>query len=135
MGLAQGAGDREVAAEYVGEAALREAELGESAYARRRAQQALALAPDRDIQTLAALTFARTRGAHRAQNLSDDLNKRFPAHTVLQGYWLPLIQASLELDCGKGSKAIEILERSAAFDLAAAPPVSLTTLISRVFAR
>ena len=59
-GLAQRAGDREVAAEYLGEAALREAELRESAYARRRAQQALALASDRDIQTLAALTFART---------------------------------------------------------------------------
>jgi hypothetical protein len=96
--LAQGAGDREVAAEYLGEAALRESELGESACARRRAQQALALAPDRDIQTL---TFARTRDAHRAQTLSDDLNKRFPAHTVLQGYWLRLIQASLELDRGK----------------------------------
>jgi hypothetical protein len=91
VGLAQGAGEREVAAEYLGEAALREAELGESAYARRRAQQALALAPDGDIQTL---TFARTRDAHRAQTLSD-------AHTVLQGYGLRLIQASLELDRGK----------------------------------
>ena len=63
VGLAQRAGDREVAAEYLGEATLREAEVGESAYTRRRAQQALALAPDRDIQTLAALTFARTRCA------------------------------------------------------------------------
>ena len=35
---------------------------------------------------------------------------------------------SLELDRGKASKAIEILEPAAAFDLAEPPPVSLTTL-------
>jgi DNA-binding winged helix-turn-helix (wHTH) protein/predicted Zn-dependent protease len=126
--LAERTGDREVAAEYLGESALREAELGETASARRYAQLALALAPGRDMQTLAALTLARTRDAQRARALSDDLNKRFPAHTLLQEYWLPLIQASLELDRGKASKAIEILEPAAAFDLAEPPPVSLTTL-------
>jgi len=41
---------------------------------------------------------------------------------------LPLIQASLELDRGKASKAIQILEPAAAFDLAEPPPVSRTTL-------
>jgi len=126
--LAERTGDREVAAEYLGESALREAELGETASARRYAQLALALAPGRDMQTLAALTLARTRDVQRARALSDDLNKRFPAHTLLQEYWLPLIQASLELDRGKASKAIEILEPAAAFDLAEPPPVSLTTL-------
>jgi hypothetical protein len=126
--LAERTGDREVAAEYLGESALREAELGETASARRYAQLALALAPGRDMQTLAALTLARTRDAQRARALSDDLNKRFPAHTLLQESWLLLIQASLELDRGKASKAIEILEPAAAFDLAEPPPVSLTTL-------
>jgi hypothetical protein len=45
----------------------------------------------------------------------------------LQEYCLPLIQGSLEWDRGKRSKAIEILERAAAFDLEP-PPVSVTTL-------
>jgi len=36
--LAERTGDREVAAEYLGESALREAELGETASARRYAQ-------------------------------------------------------------------------------------------------
>jgi hypothetical protein len=46
----------------------------------------------------------------------------------LQEYWLPLIQVSLELDRGQASKAIEVLEQPAGFDLAEPSPLSQTTL-------
>jgi tetratricopeptide (TPR) repeat protein len=120
-------GEREVAAEYLAEAALREADVGESGYARRYAQQALTLAPGRDIRTLAALTFARVRDDRIAQGLADDLNQRFPANTILQCYWLPMVHASLELNRGNNSRAIEVLQRSSTYDLADAPPVSAPT--------
>jgi hypothetical protein len=50
-----------VARSRIGGDTLREAGMGESAYARRYAQRALALAPDQDRQMLAALTLARSR--------------------------------------------------------------------------
>jgi DNA-binding winged helix-turn-helix (wHTH) protein/tetratricopeptide (TPR) repeat protein len=126
--LAKRNGEKEVAAEYLGEAALREAEAGESGYARHFTQQALALAPGRDTQTLASLTFARIRDNRMAQGLADDLNQRFPGNTILQDYWLPIIQASSELNRGNKSKAIEVLKPTSSYDLAAAMPISVPTL-------
>lgn len=121
-------GDRELAAENLAEAALWEAEAGESAFSRRYAQQALALSPNWDVQTLLALTFARLRDNQHAQALSDNLNQRFPANTILQGYWLPAIRASLELNRGRASEAIEALKRSSDYDMGAVSPLFVVSL-------
>src|SRR5260370_38646460 len=80
--------------------ALREAEFGNPERARAQTASAWALSPTRDVQILAALAFARNGDSARAQQLAEDLAKRFPLNTVINGYWLPTINASIEINRG-----------------------------------
>ena len=68
-------------------AALREAEFNDIARSRQNIASALAAAPTPDINTLAALAFARIGDADRAKRMADDLAERFPLNTVINHYW------------------------------------------------
>ncbi len=103
-------------------AALREAEAGNTAQARQQATSALALASARDLQVLAALAFARGGDTARAQTMADDLNKREPLNTMLNGYWLPTIRAAIALDGKHPQKAIELLQAALAYELGEPSP-------------
>lgn len=113
----QRAGQKETAALWQMNAALREAEFGNSARAKQEIAAALAIAASRDVQVLAALALARTGEANRAQKMSDDVAKQFPLNTVLSGYWLPTIRAAIALDRDKPSEAIEALQPCLPFEL------------------
>lgn len=63
-------------------AALREAEFGNVMQAREQTAAALALAPTRDVQTLAALAMARVGNSFLAQAMANKLAKRSPLDTV-----------------------------------------------------
>src|SRR5262249_22636791 len=80
---------KETAATWQMNAALREAEFGNAARARDQAASALALASTRDVQILAALALARSGDTVRAGKIADELAKRFPLNTMINGYWLP----------------------------------------------
>ena len=90
-------------------AALREIQFGNAEQARQAAVAALDLASTHDTQILAALVFAQTGDASRAEKIAEDLAKRYPADTLVNGYWLPSIHAAIELSRKNPSKAIEIL--------------------------
>ncbi len=77
-------GAKETAAIWQGNAALREAEFGNSDAARRDARAALDLASTRDVEILAAMTFARIGDVPRATALADRLIKDFPVNTIQQ---------------------------------------------------
>jgi len=113
---------KETAAMWLLNAALREAEVGNTAQARQQAASALALASTRDLQVLAALALARGGDTARAQTLANDLNKRSPLDTMLNGYWLPTIRAAIALDGKHPEKAIELLQAASAYDLGQPPP-------------
>jgi tetratricopeptide (TPR) repeat protein len=100
----------ETAALWQMNAALRDVEFANLDRARREIGEAMSLASSRDIQILAALALARTGDAVRATALADDLEKRFPANTILRDYWLPSIRAAIELDRGNPAEAIKVLE-------------------------
>jgi eukaryotic-like serine/threonine-protein kinase len=125
---ARGTGKSETAAIYWANAALREAEVGSSARALETADSALALAPFRDVKTLAALALARAGFANRAMNLANDLAKANPSNTILNDYWLPTIRAATELDLNHPAQAIEILQRTAPYELGAPSPLEPGTL-------
>jgi tetratricopeptide (TPR) repeat protein len=90
--------------------ALREAEVGNHTEGREQVASALALASSKDIETLAALALARLGDTARSQSKADSLGKSLPSNTLLQGYWLPVIRAAIELNRRHPAKAIELLK-------------------------
>ena len=117
---------KESAAEWLVDAALREAEFGNFGPAREKTGAAMALAPTRDIQTVAALAFARAGDPGRAQKMADELAKAAPMNTMLNSYWLPTIRASIEIDRGNPARAIELLQAASVYELGGPPPISGT---------
>jgi tetratricopeptide (TPR) repeat protein len=112
---AQRADERETAAGYEAEAALREALVGNVAFAKQRAQSALALSNGKDVEAIVAITLGLTADSAQATRLGDDLAKRFPEDTVVQFNYLPMIRAAA---LGKDSdKAITALAPAAPYEL------------------
>lgn len=103
-------------------AALREAEFGNAIQARKATSAALALASTRDVQILAALALARTGELTEARRMTQDLAKRFPRDTLINSYWLPTINAAIEINRRNPSKAIEILQVTAPYELGESYP-------------
>jgi tetratricopeptide (TPR) repeat protein len=114
---AERAEEKETAAGYEAEAALREALFGNATEARQRAASALALSAGRDVQYGAALALALAGDASRAQALADDLGKHFPEDTVVQFNYLPTLHAQLALRRNDSSKAITDLQSASPYEL------------------
>jgi predicted Zn-dependent protease len=119
---------KETAAIWEVNQALREAEFGNATQARQFDSAALALAPGRDVQLLAALALSRAGDAVSAQKFADKLNSDFPLSTVLQRYWLPTVQAEIELAHGSAARAIEVLRAASAYELGDPPQFQPGTL-------
>jgi eukaryotic-like serine/threonine-protein kinase len=102
--------------------ALREAEFGNTDRARQETASALATAATQDVQTLAALALARTGDAIQARKLADDLAHRFPLHTMINRYWLPAIDASIEIGRNNPAKALEQLRSATQYELGTPAP-------------
>jgi eukaryotic-like serine/threonine-protein kinase len=120
--------ENETAAVYVANAALREAEFGNSARAVETTDSALKLASSRDVSILAALALARAGSPQRAQTLSAELARNNPSNTILNLYWLPTIRAATELGLNHPDRAIEILQSASASELGGPAPLGPATL-------
>lgn len=118
------ADSKETAALWRVNAALREAELGNTASARQGVRAALALSPGRNVKLAAALTLARSGDAPRAKALAAELEKNYPTDTLLKHYWLPIINAALELSRGNSSHALVDLEAATFYELGEAGPIN-----------
>ena len=114
--------EKETAAEWRMNAALREAEFGNLEQARQDTTAALGLASTRDVQILAALALARAGDSARAEKIADELAKQFPLNTVLNSYWLPSIRAAIEINRNNPSKAVEVLQAATPYELGTPPP-------------
>jgi eukaryotic-like serine/threonine-protein kinase len=110
--------EKETAAQWQMDEAIREAEFGNLQFARRETAAAQALTTSHDTQILAALTLARTGDIEEAKKLANDLEKRYPLDTLLADYWLPVIRASIEIHRNNPAKAIQILQVAAPYELA-----------------
>jgi serine/threonine protein kinase/predicted Zn-dependent protease len=114
---AERAEEKETAAYYQADAAVREALFGNAAEARQRAAAALGISTSREMQYGAALALALAGDAAKSQALADDLAKRFPEDTVAQFNYLPTLRAQLALIHNDSSKAIESLQDAAPYEL------------------
>jgi eukaryotic-like serine/threonine-protein kinase len=113
---------KETAALWHVDAALREAEFGNAGSAHHEAVASLALVPGKDIRSGAALSLARAGYATEAERLADSLNRDFPQDTLIQGYWLPAIQAAIELNAKNPAKAMELLKVATPYELGQCEP-------------
>ena len=120
---ARRASEKETAAEWEMNAALREVEFSNTAQARSATAAALALASTRDVQILAALALARAGDSNRAQKMADELQKQNPLNTNINGYFLPTIRAAVEINRKNPAKAIEILQVAAPYELGTPTPI------------
>jgi eukaryotic-like serine/threonine-protein kinase len=119
--LAEHGGAKETAALWRVNAALREAEFGNAAAAKQGVRAALALAPGHDIKILAALALARI-GNGEAKTLAAELAKSDPSSTVLNGYWLPVIQSAVQLSQGNSATAESLLKVTVPYELGCPSP-------------
>ena len=119
---------KETAALWQANAALREAEFGNTTEARDGAAAALNLAPGRDVRMVAALALARSGEVALAQAIVDELARAYPSSTVLNVYWLPVLRSAIALDHRNSSRAIELLQPTAPYELGVPRPFRLGTL-------
>jgi eukaryotic-like serine/threonine-protein kinase len=122
------ADSKETAALWQVNGALREAEFGNTEPAKQGVAAALILAPGRDVKVLAALTMARIGDTSRAKAMVEQLEKSDPSNTVLKLYWLPTLNAAIELNAGNSAQALVSLEAAAPYELGAPPPFQMGTL-------
>ncbi len=125
---------KETAAAYQVTAALREVEAGNREQARAEAKAAVKLAPNRDVQAMAALALARAGDTTGAEKLAAELDKTFPLDTRVQRYWLPTIQAAVALERQDPNRAIEQLKAASTVELGSIT-ADLTIFLCPVYLR
>jgi len=111
------ADSKETAALWQINAALREAEVGNTAAARQGVSAALALSEGRDVKIIAALTFARVGDTPKAKALAAELERSYPTNTMLKLYWLPTVNAVVALNQGEPVRAVAALEAATPYEL------------------
>jgi serine/threonine protein kinase len=119
MELAGKGGDKEAQASQESLIALTAAESGDLMLARSSAEEAARISTGPDTQANCALGFALAGEDDRAQAIAKDLDKRFPSDTLLQNFWLPAIQAQIDLNRGNAAHAVDLLQRVSPYDLSA----------------
>jgi eukaryotic-like serine/threonine-protein kinase len=122
---AQRADEKETAAGYEAEAAVREALAGNMGLAKRQAQAALALSNGRDVEAVSAIALGLAGDAPQSTRLAEDLSKRFPENTIVQLEYVPMIHAAAALDSGSAAKALEALAPAAPYELGSTPLITL----------
>jgi serine/threonine protein kinase/tetratricopeptide (TPR) repeat protein len=116
VAAAQRTGQKETAAGHQAVAALREAFFGDKAAARTQAVTALAESNDHETQFGSALALAFAGDVARAEALADDLDKRFPEDTILQGSYIPTLRAEIAVERHDPSRAIQMLEAASPYE-------------------
>ncbi|MGA8028975.1 MAG: tetratricopeptide repeat protein, partial [Bryobacteraceae bacterium] len=123
---AQRADEKEVAAGYQAEAALREALVGNTAFAQQEAQSVLALPEGRDVEAVSGTALGLTGDSGGAVRVAGDLAKRFPEDTLVKFNYSPSIHAAAALGRSRTAKDAD----QAIQALAAATPYELGSPVS-----
>jgi len=109
-------GARETAAQLQVTSALREAEFGNAAIAKEGVAAALALSHGYEVSVVSALTLARVGDHAGAKKLIRDLENAQPSCTFLNVYWIPTIQAVMEINQGNAEEALALLQTTAPYE-------------------
>jgi eukaryotic-like serine/threonine-protein kinase len=102
-------GANNVTATYQMNAALLEALLGNFPEARTAVKNAGSVMVDRELEGQAAIVWALLGDAPQAQEVADDLNKRFPEATYIRFGSLPAVRGTLAIRLGNTQEGNENL--------------------------
>jgi serine/threonine protein kinase/Flp pilus assembly protein TadD len=119
---------KETAALWQINAALREAEFGNTAVAKQQIAAALALAPGRDVKLFAGLAMARIGETAGAKAILEEMEKTYPSNLLMKDYWLPTIKAAMELSANNPTQAVISLEAALPYELGAPPQLQVGTM-------
>jgi eukaryotic-like serine/threonine-protein kinase len=114
--------EKESAAFWILDAALREAEAGDHKRSRELTDSALRLATSRDLNILGALALARAGDATRSEALANAVNRDSPLNTDPNLYWLPVIRAAIEMNRKNYDRAVEQLQPSIPYEFGTPNP-------------
>jgi eukaryotic-like serine/threonine-protein kinase len=98
------------AADHEVNAAMRESLIGDSAEAQRQAKASLNRSPGPFIQYKAAIALALGRDVAGAENLANEMLRRYPENLMMRRQRIPTIQALVALDRNRVANAIEVAE-------------------------
>ena len=87
------------------------------------------------MQILAALALARAGDSTEAEKVADELQKQFPLDSVISGYWLPTIRASVEINRSDPSEAIGFLKAAAPYELGLVSNLEFGALLYPAYVR
>ena len=118
MNLAQQASQPQRAALYQAGAALLNAFFGKASEAKRSAIAAVEISNARDVEYGAACALALSGDTSRSQALANHLEKQFPEDTFVRFNYLPTLRAFFALNHSEPSRAIELLQATAPYELA-----------------
>jgi eukaryotic-like serine/threonine-protein kinase len=125
---ARGAESNEAGALWQANAALREAEFGNTAAAQQGIAAALALSPGRDVKVLTALAWARAGDNARAKTAAEKLEKDYTQDTMVKFYWLPTIYAAMANNTGHADESISLLEAARPYEMGLPPQLQVGTM-------
>jgi eukaryotic-like serine/threonine-protein kinase len=98
-----------------------EAELGNLKEAREKIPDALALSPDRGTRTIVMQLLARTGDTARSQKIADDLVRQYPTNTLLNKVFVPLAQATSDLQRNQPEQSVARLQVATPYELGSEP--------------
>jgi eukaryotic-like serine/threonine-protein kinase len=98
-----------------------DSELGFLKQARQAMTTGLALSDSKDSRSSAAYVFAREGDSAQSQKLVGELKKEWPFDTLLNQVWLPLAQATNDIQRNQPAEAISRLESAAPYDFGGPP--------------
>jgi eukaryotic-like serine/threonine-protein kinase len=114
-------GYKELAANVVGTEATCDSELGFLKEARQAITTSLSLPDSRDSRSIATYVFARIGDSAQTQKLVGDLAKEWQFDTLLNQVWLPLAQATNDLQRNHPAEAIVRLQSAAPYEWGGPP--------------
>lgn len=103
-------GQPERAALFEAGEAIREALFGNAAEARKRAQESLQKAKDKEVEYGAAFALALSGDSTQSQAIADNLEKQYPEDTSVKFSYLPTLRALLALNRHDPATAIDLLQ-------------------------
>ncbi|MDX6614401.1 MAG: eukaryotic-like serine/threonine-protein kinase [Blastocatellia bacterium] len=117
--LAAQSNAKALAAEYASQEASRNAAFDQCQQTKTAATQALAIGRDRILLPHSGLGLALCGEAGQVHKLIDEMKERYPKDTLINGLWLPVIQAASEIKGGNPASAIQALQTAARYESAA----------------
>jgi DNA-binding winged helix-turn-helix (wHTH) protein/tetratricopeptide (TPR) repeat protein len=107
--LAERRGLKDAAAQYSAGDVLWEAAFGNCREAKYTAARTLGISRSAYALSWSALALALCGDANQAQPLVDEMVRRFPQDTYFKSYWLPMIEAAIEIKRNNSARAIQVL--------------------------